>query len=137
MFLFFFIHMYKELYIQSKIIILITLNQINFCTQQNATHFLTGNLTQQFKVHPLYLFRGLALQYKLLLVFFRALLYNRTAWIPSQKRYIQRASFQAIKGFTDTISPPDQANLHAIRENQYPSSQTTMNSEESNKHALV
>lgn len=44
--------MYKELYIQSKIIILITstLNQINFCTQQNATHFLTGNLTQQFKV---------------------------------------------------------------------------------------
>lgn len=134
--------MYKELYIQSKIIILITLNQINFCTQQNATHFLTGNLTQQFKVglrkHPLYPFRGLALQYKLLLVFFfRALLYNRTAWIPSQKRYIQRASFQAIKGFTDTISPPDQANLHAIRENQYPSSQTTMNSEESNKHALV
>lgn len=50
MFLFSFIHMYKELYIQSKIIILITLNQINFCTQQNATHFLTGNLTQQFKV---------------------------------------------------------------------------------------
>lgn len=43
--------MYKELYIQSKIIILITLNQINFCTQQNATHFLTGNLTQQFKVY--------------------------------------------------------------------------------------
>lgn len=42
--------MYKELYIQSKIIILITLNQINFCTQQTATHFLTGNLTQQFKV---------------------------------------------------------------------------------------
>lgn len=50
MFLFFFIHMYKELYIQSKIIILITLNQINFCTQQNATHFLTGNLTQQLTV---------------------------------------------------------------------------------------
>lgn len=46
MFLFFFI----QLYIQSKIIILITLNQINFCTQQNATHFLTGNLTQQIKV---------------------------------------------------------------------------------------
>lgn len=69
--------------------------------------------------------------------FFPNTVIQKSAWIPSQKRYIQRASLQAIKGFTDTISPPDQANLHAIRENQYPSSQTAMISEESNKHALV
>lgn len=88
-------------------------------------------------MHPLYPFQKSCGTIHVIHLFFRTLLYKKSAWIPSQKRYIQRASLQAIKGFTDTISPPDQANLHAIRENQYPSSQTAMISEESNKHALV
>lgn len=47
--------MYKELYIQSKIIIMIiyqikSIFALKIVIQQNTLHFLTGKLTHQFKV---------------------------------------------------------------------------------------